>query len=68
MKSHRKKRSRSAEAASGSKPSPSHDSEEKPAASPTAPHPPKRNVTMLSVSVVLFAIWISFLLYAVLFG
>jgi len=68
MKSHRKKRSRPAEAASGSKQSPSHDSEDKPAVAPPATHPPKRNVMMLSVSVVLFAVWISFLLYVVLFG
>jgi hypothetical protein len=68
MKSHRNKRSRSAEAAGGSKPSPRHDAENEPAASPPATHPPKRNVTLLSVSVVLFAIWVSFLLYVVLFG
>lgn len=67
MKSQRKKRTRSAEAASNSQQPPLTDSESKPAASSPEAHPPKRNIVMLSVSVVLFAVWVSFLVSVALF-
>jgi len=66
--SHRKKRSRSAEATSGPKQHPSQDSEGKSARPTRARHPPKRNVAMLSVSIFVFVIWILFLVYVALFG
>lgn len=68
MMSNRKQRGRSSDAAHGSKQQPSRDSEGQPARTPDAIHPPKRNVMMLSISLVLFAIWISFLVYVALFG
>ncbi|MBI2477899.1 MAG: hypothetical protein HYV60_04410 [Planctomycetia bacterium] len=66
--SNRKQRSRSADTASGSKQQPHHGSEEQLTPSRHAPHPPQRNVTMLSVSIVLFVAWLSFLAYVALFG
>ncbi|MEO8495853.1 MAG: hypothetical protein ABI614_12330 [Planctomycetota bacterium] len=68
MKSHPKKRSRSAETARGAKPRPPDVADDKSAPSPPVAYPPKRNVAMLSVSIIVFVIWISFLVYVALFG
>ncbi|MEX0818648.1 MAG: hypothetical protein WD070_03615 [Pirellulaceae bacterium] len=65
--SNRKQRSRLAEVPREAKPSPSRGSEDKPVRSPLSPHPPKRHATLLSASVLAFAIWVCFLAYVALF-
>jgi hypothetical protein len=63
--SNRKRRGRSADAAGEAQQLPPRDPEGQPAPSHRAP---QRNVAMLSVSIVTFLVWISFLLYVALFG
>jgi hypothetical protein len=65
--SNRKGRGGSTEVASRSKQQRIRDSEDQPARSRHSPHPPRRNVTLLSASFVLFVTWILFLVYVALF-
>lgn len=68
MISNRKRQRRPAEATGGVKQQSPRDSEDQPGRPPRAIHPPKRNVSMLSISSLLFVMWILFLAYVALFG
>ena len=64
--SHRKKRARPA-ATNSTQPA-CQDAEDPSTQSRHAAHPPQRNVMMLSLSSIIFVMWISFLVYVAVFG